>query len=195
VPVAFEIARALVAQLDVWAVKKLGVPWHPELGFGALAEGGSVYLNEDLVERLGLPASEVGEVIAVRRRELEHEVWRLRGDRPRPSVVNRTVIVVDDGIATGATVRAVLGALKAAGATRIILAVPVAAPESIDALRPLVDRIACPALPEDLSAVGQWYDDFTQVPDAEVARLLERARAWQPSPGPGDEFREAGHAP
>jgi len=194
VPVAFEIARALVAPLDVWAVKKLGVPWRPEFGLGAIAEGGHVYVNQDLVERLGVPREAVRELITERHHELEREVWRLRGDRPRPSVRARTVIVVDDGVATGGTLRTVLEALRAAGATRLIVAVPVAAPESIDALRPLVDRVACPLLPHALQAVGHWYDDFSQVPDDEVVRLLERARAWQPSPGPGDEFREAGPA-
>lgn len=191
VPVAFEVARALNAQLDVWVVKKLGVPWQPEFGYGAVAEGGHTYVNRDVVERVGLTPRELEEAIEQKRQEVAARVQQYRGGAPRPGLGRRTVVLVDDGIATGGTMAASVEALRAEGATRLILAAPVGSPQTLDALRPGVDRIVCPLVPDDLQAIGLWYDDFAQVPDAEVARLLEEARSWNaPRPSPGAWPRE-----
>lgn len=191
VPVAFEVARGLDAQLDVWVVKKLGVPWQPEFGYGAVAEGGHTYVNRDIVERVGITPAELTEAIARKREEVAANVRRYRGELPRPGVRGRTVVLVDDGIATGGTMAACVEALRAEGATRLIIAAPVGSPQTLDALRPGVDRLVCPLAPDDLQAIGQWYDDFTQVPDAEVARLLDEARSWNPPrPSPGAWPRE-----
>lgn len=176
VPVAYEIASALGAPLDVCVVRKVGVPWHPELGLGAVAEGGYLHLSEDMVEGLGVPKEQLDELIATKRAEVEERVRRFRGDRPAPELHGRTVIVVDDGIATGGTVRAALRAIRAAGPKHVILAVPVASPDVLASLEPEVDRIVCPLEPMDLYAIGLWYEDFRQVDDDEVAQLLERAR-------------------
>jgi putative phosphoribosyl transferase len=179
VPVGYEVARTLHAPLDVWIVRKVGVPWHPELGVGAVAEGGYVYLNQAILDHVGLSRDDLAEVVRAKQREVEERVRLFRGGRSAPVLRNRTVIVVDDGIATGGTVRAAIRAIRAQNPKSIILAVPVASPDAIEALEPDVERIVCLVAPSDLYAIGVWYWDFTQVADDEVVRLLERSRSEQ----------------
>lgn len=197
VPVGFEVARALGAPLDIWVVRKIGVPWHPELGVGAIAEGGQLFVARELINQIGLSGLELAQLTETKRREVEQRVRLFRGDRPRPSLRGRTVLLVDDGIATGGTVHAAIEAIRAEEPKHLVLAVPVAAPDSLSELGPLVDRVVCLLTPSDLHAIGLWYDDFTQVPDEEVLRLLERARravaASRPVP-PATASEGAGHA-
>lgn len=176
VPVGYEVARALGAPLDVWVVRKVGVPWHPELGLGAVAEGGYLHISRSMVAELGVPEKQLEAVIARERAEVEARVRRFRGERPPPALHGRTVLLVDDGIATGGTVRAALRAIKSAGPRQVVLAVPVASPDVLELLASEVDRIVCPLVPADLYAIGLWYEDFRQVSDDEVVRLLERSR-------------------
>ncbi|HLU65723.1 MAG TPA: phosphoribosyltransferase [Kofleriaceae bacterium] len=176
VPVAFEIASALGAPLDVWVVRKLGVPFQPELGMGALAEGPALYLDRELIAQLGLGDEQVLAVARREQMELERRVARFRRGAPPPDVRGRTVIVVDDGIATGGTTRAAIEGLRARGAGRVVLAVPVASPDVIDRFRSVADEVVCLAMPRHLMAIGAWYDDFRQVSDEQVLDLLEAAR-------------------
>jgi putative phosphoribosyl transferase len=176
VPVGYEVARALHAPLDVWVVRKVGVPWHPELGAGAVAEGGFVHLNQDILDHVGLSRDDIAEVVRAKQREVEERVLLFRGGRSAPVLRDRTVILVDDGIATGGTVRAAIRSIRAQSPKAIVLAVPVASPDAIQALEPEVERMVCLQAPSDLYAIGIWYRDFTQVPDDEVLRLLDRAR-------------------
>ncbi len=183
VPVAYEVAVALNAPLDVVVVRKLGVPFQPELGMGAVAEGPALYVNRELVDLCGVSPGELMAVIRREAVEVRRRVVRFRGGRPPPDVRGRCVILVDDGIATGGTTRAAIRAVRRRGAGRLVLAAPVAARNTIAMLRPLVDEVVCPSQPRALSAIGAWYDDFRQVPDDEVTRLLERARARTGDPG------------
>jgi putative phosphoribosyl transferase len=176
VPVGHEIARALHAPLDVWVVRKVGAPWHPELGVGAVAEGGYVYLNEQLLDYVGLTEEQLADVVRLKRREVDERVRLFRGDYPRPILRDRTVILVDDGIATGGTARVAIQAIRAQAPKAIVLAVPVAAPDAVRELAPEVERVVCLRTPSELFAIGVWYQDFTQVSDDEVVRLLDRAR-------------------
>lgn len=176
VTVGFHVARALAAELDVWVVRKLGVPWHPELGVGAVAEGGQTYFNDDILRDVGLSPDELAELVQTKQREVQERVRRFRGERPPPVLRDRTVIIVDDGIATGGTVHAAIRSVRAQRPKTLVLAVPVAAAETIATLSPEVDRVVCLLVPLDLTAIGLWYDDFRQVSDAEVEHLLERAR-------------------
>lgn len=176
VPVAYEIARALGAPLDVWLVRKVGVPWHPELGVGAVAEGGLVHLNREILECVDLSEAELSDVIESKRREVAERVLKFRGERPRPTLRDRCVILVDDGIATGGTAIAAIRSIRAHHPKHIVLAVPVAGPDAVRATAREVDRVVCLMTPDDLYAIGAWYKDFTQVSDDEVVRLLERAR-------------------
>jgi putative phosphoribosyl transferase len=171
VPVAAEIARALDAELDVVLVRKIGAPHREELAVGAVGEDGVTVRNEALLHDLGLTWGDVTAQVAHERAEIRRRAATLRRGQ-RPDLADRTVILVDDGIATGATVIAALRILRHLGTSRIILAVPVAPPDSLRALAPLEDEIVCPAAPPDFSAVGQWYDDFTQVSNKEVRELL-----------------------
>jgi len=176
VPVAYEVARALEAPLDVWIVRKVGVPWHPELGVGAVAEGGFSYVNRDILESIQLTEQELADSIEIKRREVAERVAKFRGTRPRPTLRNRCVIVVDDGIATGGTVRATLGSIRAESPKSVVLAVPVAAADIARAIEHETDRLVTLRSVRDLYAIGLWYEDFTQVSDEEVVRLLERRR-------------------
>lgn len=176
VPVAYEVARALEAPLDVWVSRKLGVPYQPELGMGAIAEGGGLYLNPAVIEAVEATPDELEAVIARERKELERRVQRFRQGRPPPQVKGRTVIVVDDGIATGGTVRAALDALKRLEPAHIVLAVPVAPVESARAFAGDVDEVVAAQTPDLMWSIGGFYQDFRQTSDDEVATLLERAR-------------------
>ena len=175
VPVAFEVALSLRAPLDLFIVRKLGLPDHEELAMGAIAIGGVRILDEKVIRSFGVTDAEVAEITATARHELERRARRYRGDRPLPDVRGKTVILVDDGLATGSTMFAAVTALRKQGAKRIVVAVPIAPPETCDAFRPLVDEIVCAMTPERFHAVGLWYEDFTQTTDEEVHDLLERA--------------------
>ena len=177
VPVAFEVARALRAPLDVFVVRKLGVPGHEEYAMGAIASGGIVVFDERVVRHAGVSDAQFQRVTVAERRELERRERAYRGDRPLPDVAGRTVILVDDGLATGSTMRAAVAALRQKGPKRLVVAVPIAAPETCDAFRDEVDEIVCAVTPEPFHAVGLWYDDFSQTSDEEVHDLLARAAA------------------
>jgi len=172
VVVAYEIARALSAELDLWLVRKIGVPWQPELGMGAVAEGRYVHLNQDIVAALGLAEEDVARATAAEHEEVERRVRKFRGDRPRPKLTGRVVILVDDGIATGGTVRVAVRSIRAERPSELVIAVPVAAPETLRALALEVDRVVCLLAPPGLGAIGQWYEDFSQVSDDAVVELL-----------------------
>ena len=172
VPVAFEVARALHAPLDVFTVRKLGVPGHEEWGFGAIATGGVRVLDNDLVLRLGLRASVIEQITDRERRELERRERVYRGDRPAPVVTGKTAIVVDDGLATGASMRAAVRALHALRPAAIVVAVPTGARETCDELRPEVSALVCVSMPEPFYAVGSQYQEFRATSDEEVCQLL-----------------------
>jgi predicted phosphoribosyltransferase len=176
VPVAFEVARELGAPLDVFLVRKLGVPGHPELAMGAIASGGVRVVNHDVVSALRIP-DEVIEAVASRElAELARREQLYRGDRPAPDVSGLTVILVDDGLATGSTMRAAIEALRQRGAARIVAAVPVGAPETCEEMNRVADEAVCARTPDPFYSVGLWYDDFSQTSDEEVRELLARAR-------------------
>lgn len=180
VPVAAEIASKLRLPLDVFLVRKLGVPSHPELAMGAIAAGGIEVLSHDLIHDLGVPARVVEQVAVRERLELDRRDRLFRGDREPPVVRGRTVLLVDDGLATGSSMEAAMLALRKAEPARIIVAVPVGAAETCDRLRRLADSIVCLSTPVPFNAVGQWYDDFAQTTDEEVRATLA---AVQPSRG------------
>ena len=172
-PVAFEVAHALAVPLDVLVVRKLGVPGHEELAMGAVASGGVRVLNNDVLAATGAPRDVIEEVTA---RELEHvgaQERAYRGDRPPLDVRGRVAILIDDGLATGATMRAAVAALRDRGAGAIVVAVPTAPAEACEALRREVDEIVCALMPEPFMAVGLWYRDFAPVSDQQVRELLE----------------------
>ena len=177
VPVGFEVARALRAPLDIFAVRKLGVPGQEELAMGAVASGGITIVDERLISMLGLPAEDVQQI---KRRELEELHRReiaYRDDRPRPSVSGKTVIVVDDGLATGSSMRAAVEALREQKPARIVAAVPVGAPETCERLRYVADDVICVLQPPEFGAVGAHYRNFRQTSDDEVRALLAAAAA------------------
>jgi putative phosphoribosyl transferase len=174
-PVAAEVARALDAPLDVLVVRKLGVPWRPELGFGAIGEGGVRVIDADVVSMAGLGPSEMQRVIRLEAAELERRIRLYRGDRSPAPVRGRTVILVDDGIATGGTVRAAIDVIRRSGADRIVVAVPVAPPRIVETLQQLADEVVVLRSEEPFLAVGQFYEEFPQVSDEEVAQILARS--------------------
>jgi putative phosphoribosyl transferase len=174
VPVGVEIAQSLGAPLDVLVARKLGAPGNPELGIGAIAEGGTVSLDPDLCYSLGLRARDIERVAAYELRELDRRVRRYRGSRPLPDVQGRTVILVDDGIATGGTMRAAVGTLRRLHVARLVVATPVAATQP-EGLRALVDDFVCLEEHAHFGSVGRFYRNFTQVSDEEVLELLARA--------------------
>jgi predicted phosphoribosyltransferase len=182
VPVAFEVARALEAPLDVFVVRKLGVPAQPEVALGAIASGGVLVVDERLVRALRIPSDELEAVIERERRELLRRERAFRGDAPPPDVRGKTVLLVDDGLATGASMQAALTALRAREPARLVAAVPVGAAESCAAMQALADEVVCATTPEPFHAVGLWYADFTQTSDAEVRDLLARATRAKVAP-------------
>jgi putative phosphoribosyl transferase len=179
VPVAFEIATALDLPLDVFVLRKLGVPGREELAFGAIASGGVRILNRGIIEALGLAELDIDRVIQTETRELERREHLFRGRRPPLEVRGRTLILVDDGIATGASVEAGIRALRQMNPAGIVLAIPVAPQSTCTRLRPEVDELVCLDMPEPFHGVGQFYEDFSQVSDDEVQELLRRASRYR----------------
>jgi predicted phosphoribosyltransferase len=175
VPVGGEVARTLGAPLDVFLVRKLGVPGYEELAMGAVATGAIRVLNDEIVRGLGISEHEIDATVARELQELARRERLYRGDRPPPDVADRTVILVDDGLATGATMRAAIHALRQQHPARIVVAVPTASPDTCEALKAEADDVICAMTPEPFFAVGHWYDDFRQTTDDEV-RLLLRAK-------------------
>ncbi|ARV59540.1 phosphoribosyl transferase [Nostocales cyanobacterium HT-58-2] len=172
VPVAFEVAKALNAPLDICLVRKLGVPGHEELAMGAIATGGARAINENVVHVLGISEEIIDKVIAIEMRELERRNNRYRGKRAPPKIKDRTVILIDDGIATGATIRAAIATLKQQQPQELVVAVPVASTSTYAQLQAEVDKVVCVMMPEALYAIGIWYEDFSQTTDEEVCELL-----------------------
>ncbi len=176
VPVAAEIAAALDAPRDVLVVRKLGLPGHEELAMGAIASGGVRVMNEEVVRGYDVDAAAIEAVARREEAELQRRERTYRGERPYPALEGRRVILVDDGLATGATMHAAIDAVRARQPAFIVVAIPVAPPDTVARLARLVDEIVCPAQPEPFFAIGQWYVDFDQTSDAEVEMLLSRHR-------------------
>jgi predicted phosphoribosyltransferase len=173
VPVAYEVARALRAPLDVLVVRKLGVPGHRELAMGAVASGGLRFVNRDVVERLNISPDSLDAVTAWELQEVDRLERLYRGAAPHPELAGRVVIVVDDGVATGSTMRAAIRALRQSNPEAIIVAAPVAALETAHSLQKEADAVVCLAVPSDFHAVSRWYEDFSQTSDEEVRNLLD----------------------
>ncbi len=184
VPVAYEVARALHVPLDVFVVRKLGAPGHEEFAIGAIATGGIRVLNPEAIQRLGITSSAIERVTMLEQQELERREKMYRGDRPPVSVKGRTVIVVDDGLATGATMQAAITALRRQDPAAIIAAAPVVAPETCRSLRTVADGCEYVQAPEPFYGVGLWYADFSPTSDAEVQSLLEAAERDATPPVP-----------
>ena len=181
VPVAYEVALALGAPLDVFLVRKLGVPGHEELAMGAIASGGVRVLNEELVADLRIPRDRVEAVVAREEAELLRRDRLYRGDRPPPEVQGKTVILVDDGLATGSTMLAAIAALRPQQPARLVCAVPIASRTVCEEIRSVVDEMICAATPDTFYAVGVWYEDFRPTSDEEVQALLRQAASRRPS--------------
>lgn len=173
VPVAYEIALALSAPLDICIVRKLGVPWHDELAMGAIATGGALVFNPGILKELNISQVDIDHVILTEKKELERREMAYRGNRPKPNLQNKTIILVDDGIATGATIRAAITALRMQNPHKIVIAVPVAPAEICEEMSLLVEQIICPLKPRHFYAVGAWYEVFDQTTDSEVFDLLK----------------------
>jgi putative phosphoribosyl transferase len=184
VPVAFAVAQALHAPLDIFLVRKLGVPGDEELAMGAIATGGVRILNDEVVRYFHISDETIAAVAARELREIRRRERLYREDRPAPEVRGRTVLLVDDGLATGSTMRAAVAALRQQQPARVIVAVPIAAPETCAELRAEVEEIVCAVTPEPFYAVGAWYEDFAQTTDREVQELLARAARPHRPPRP-----------
>jgi len=180
VPVGYHVAQAMNAPLDVFIVRKLGVPGHEELAMGAIASGGVRVLNDDVLRHVAVPRQAIEEVAAREQRELVRREKSYRGDRPPLDVRGKTVVIVDDGLATGSTMRAAVRALRKMEPREIVVAVPVAAPSTCEEFRAEADDIVCLHTPEPFQAVGLWYEDFSQTTDSEVHNLLGRANLGAP---------------
>jgi putative phosphoribosyl transferase len=183
VPVGLPVARALGAPFDVYVARKIGLPWRPELGVGAVAEDGQAVFDHLLLRQVGLEPDDLEPVVTRERAEARRRVERYRGGRSLPPLAGRTVVLVDDGLATGATARAAFAALRPQRPGRLVFAAPVCAVEPARALASEVDAVICPHRPESFVAVGQWYGDFAQVTDDEVVALLAEGRRTEPAPG------------
>lgn len=177
VPVAFEIAKELKAPLDLMIVRKLGTPDYPELAMGAIASGNIRVLNPRVINSYNISEAQIEEVEKREREELDRRALAYRGQQPYPDLHDKIVILVDDGLATGATMHAAIDAVRLRNPKSIVVAVPVAPPESVYELRQKVAEVICPLQPEALSSIGQWYEDFSQVSDEEVTELLHQL--WQ----------------
>lgn len=177
VPVAFEVAKALQLPLDVLIVRKLGIPGHEEFAMGAITTAGIEFLDQQLIQELHIKPEAIANVRAAQTKELQRREHVYRDDRPLPQLQGRTVFLIDDGLATGATMRVAVAAVRKQGARKIILAVPVAPKDTLEKFIPLVDEIVCLATPQPFSAVGQWYENFNQTRDEEVHQLL--SSAWR----------------
>lgn len=183
VPVGYEVAKALNVPLDVFLVRKLGVPGHEELAMGAIASGGVRVLNNEVVQAWHISPDVIEAVTAYERRELARREQMYRDDRPAPEVRGKTVILVDDGLATGSTMRAAAQALRNQDPAKIVAAVPVAAQSTCESLHDVVDEVVCELTPPDFYAVGLWYADFSPTSDDEVRTLLQDAESWNPRTG------------
>ena len=175
VPVASEVAKALNVPLDIFIVRKLGWPGHEGMAIGAIASGGVKVLNQDIVQYLNIPEALIDAIAQLELRELERREHAYRGDRPPLDVKDRTVIIVDDGLATGASMRAAVEGLRAHHPRRTVIAVPTAAPETCELLKLEVDEVICATTPEPFYGVSRWYEDFSQTTDEEVRTLLQEA--------------------
>lgn len=175
VPVAFEVAQRLGLALDILVVRKLGVPGNRELAMGAIASGGVRVMNEGIVQCIPISKAEIDGTIAQETHELQRRERAYRGDRPPPPIEGCKVMLVDDGLATGATMRAAVQAVRQRGAIGVAVAVPVGAPDSVAQLERVADRVVCLHVPHDLYAIGRWYEHFDQTPDRQVVALLQRA--------------------
>jgi putative phosphoribosyl transferase len=173
--VAYEVARALAIPLDIFIVRKLGLPGREELAIGAIASGGVRVLNNDILRMLSIPEEVINFVVKRELEELQRREKLYRGERPLPEIRDHTVILIDDGLATGASMRAAVAGLRAQHPARIVVAVPAAAPETCDAFQTEVDEVVCAITPEPFYGVGRWYEDFSQVNDEEVRILLQEA--------------------
>jgi len=181
VPVGYEVARALKLPLDVFVVRKLGVPLHEEYAMGAIATGDVVVIDDEVATELGISNRVIEAVIERERVELARREREYRGDRPPPDVDGQTIILVDDGLATGSTMRAAIAALRRENASRVVVAVPLGAPETCSMLRAEADEVVCALTPEPFVAVGLWYENFEQTSDAEVRDFLARAARENPT--------------
>jgi predicted phosphoribosyltransferase len=189
VPVAYEVALALHAPLDIFLVRKLGVPGQPELAMGAIATGGVRILNEDVVQALGIPEEIIDAVAADEQQELDRRERLYRGDKPPLDLRGRTVILIDDGLATGSTMRAAVAAVRRQQPARIVVAVPVAAPSTYEEFQIEVDEVVCVFTPEPFHAVGLWYENFSQTTDEEIQDLFSHAQILARQFGPGRDSR------
>jgi len=176
VPVAFEVSQRLGVPLDVFLVRKLGVPGHEELAMGAIASGGVRVVNQSVVHALGIPARVIDQVASKEQLELERRQGLYRGERPAPQIHGRTIILVDDGLATGSSMHAAVAALRRQKPARLVVAVPTAAAAVCEEFRAEVDEIVCAETPEPFRAVGTWYEDFSHTTDEEVRSLLRRSQ-------------------
>lgn len=192
VPVGYEVATALDVPLDVFVVRKLGLPWHEELAMGALASGGVRILDEDLIRAARVSPDDLERVVTAEQAELERRERQYRGDRPFPDLTGKTVILVDDGLATGSTMRAAVAALRQEGPRRVVVAVPVAAHETCAAIGDIADDVVCGATPDPFYAVGLWYEDFSQTTDEAVRELLSRVTSRSNAFVAAQRFRASG---
>jgi putative phosphoribosyl transferase len=180
VPVAYEVAQTLKAPLDLLLVRKLGVPGHEELAMGAIATGGIRVLNTEVIEELGISDAAIERVTAREQQELQRRDQVYRGHRPPPAMEGQCVILVDDGLATGATMRSAIAAVRQQKPAQLVVAVPVAPPHTVAVLREEADEVVCPATPEPFFSIGLWYEDFAPVTDEEVRVLLKQS--WREEP-------------
>ncbi len=192
VPVGFEVARAIGAPLDVFLVRKLGFPGNEEFAMGAIASGGVRVLDEALLRRVGISPAAVERVVQQEERELRRREYAYRGKVPPAELAGRTVILVDDGLATGSSMRAAVKAARQRGARRIVVATPVGPADTVRELARLADEVVCPSTPEPFLAVGRFYQNFDQTEDAEVVELLEESRAGEPKPADPPPVRSRG---